>query len=73
MYESKEAQTRSSKRLMTSKNRCLTDGTGAVYLTAGFFAQLSTSGCLSVRLLERKSRTLTTKPPNLPAQTSFAP
>ena len=40
------ATTRSSKRLMTSKNRCLTDGTRAVYLTAGFFAQLSTSGCL---------------------------
>jgi len=38
--------TRSSQRLMTSKIRFLGDGTGAVYLTAGFFEQLSTSGCL---------------------------
>ena len=67
------ATTRLNQRLMTSKNRCLTDGTGAVYLTAGFFAQRNTSGCLWVRLLEEKGRPLTTKPPNLPAQTSFAP
>ena len=40
------ATTRLSQRLMTSKNRWTTDGTGAVYLTAGFFEQLSTSGCL---------------------------
>jgi hypothetical protein len=40
------ATTLLNQRLMTSKNRFLADGTGAVYLIAGFFAQRSRSGCL---------------------------
>jgi len=40
------ATTRLSQRLMNSKNRFLGDATGALRLAGGFFAQLSTSGCL---------------------------